>query len=48
LIFNHPSGTLCPLLEAISKKGFLFKIAAGPSFHAKPDDASILTFKGAP
>jgi hypothetical protein len=36
------------LLEAISKKGFWFKIAAGPCFHAKPDDASIFIFKGAP
>jgi hypothetical protein len=35
-------------IEAISKKGFWFKFAAGPSFHAKPDDASILIFKGAP
>jgi len=35
-------------IEAISKKGFWFKIAAGPRFHAKPDDASILIFKGAP
>jgi hypothetical protein len=35
-------------VEAISKKGFWFKIAAGLRFHAKPDDASILIFKGAP
>jgi hypothetical protein len=31
-------------IEAISKIGFWFKIEAGPSFHAKPDDASILIF----
>jgi len=35
-------------LEAISKKGFWFKIAAGPSFHAKPDDPSIFNIKGGP
>jgi len=35
-------------LEAISKKGFWFKIEAGQRFHAKPDDASISDFKGAP
>jgi len=28
-------------LEAISKKGFWFKIKAESSFHAKPDDPSI-------
>ena len=35
-------------IEAISKKGFWFKIAAGPRFHAKPDDATILIIRGAP
>jgi len=34
--------------EAISKLGFWFNVAAGPRIHAKPDDASILIFKGAP
>ena len=35
-------------IEAISKKGFWFKVEAEPRFHAKPDDASILIFKDAP
>jgi hypothetical protein len=35
-------------LEAISKKGFWFKIAAGPSFPASLDDPSILIIKGGP
>jgi hypothetical protein len=35
-------------IEAVSKIGFWFKVAAGPRFHAKPDDASILVFIGAP
>jgi hypothetical protein len=33
---------------AMLGKGFWFKFAAEPSFHAEPDDASILTFKGTP
>jgi len=32
----------------LSQKGFWFKIAARPRFQAKPDDASISNFKGAP
>jgi hypothetical protein len=34
--------------EAISKNGFWFKVEADARFHAKPDDASILIFKGTP
>jgi len=36
------------LIEAIAKIGFWFNVEAGPRVHAKPDDASILIFKGAP
>ena len=32
-------------IEAISKIGFWFKVAAGPSFHAKPDFPSDLGVK---
>ena len=34
--------------EAISKIGFWVKIAAGPCFHAKPDDPSIFIIEGEP
>jgi hypothetical protein len=30
-------------VEAISKKGFWFKIASGPRFHARPDSPSDFT-----
>jgi hypothetical protein len=52
---GHPAmlensfGFLSPV-EAISNppEADWFKIAAGPHFHAKPDDATILNIRGTP
>ena len=37
-------GKVTIIIEAVSKLGFWFKVAAGPSFHAKPDDPSDRIF----